>query len=127
MQRRTLLTGMVSVGTLAIAGCSDTTVSDGGIGRGIHQDYEHATNIVGGTTYIDINWRTWFDCAGYGSLPDDTVTLTLHVHAAGDVKKSIEWSTTYDDCMDEQERTEHIALDGEYGDILITTEHDQSD
>lgn len=125
MQRRTFIAAAASAATIGIAGCSETDESDDGVGGGIRQDYDEAINQQDGKTYIDISWKTWFNCSGYTSPPDSEVTLTLEVRAVGEVQASENWTVSYDDCMNEQTRTVGFQLDSEYEEILISTRHDQ--
>ena len=126
MRRRTLLASTGAALATGLAGCStETDESDDGVGGGVRIDYDEAVNRQEGKTYIDIELKTWFNCSGYTSTPDDEVTITVEVRALGQVQASENWTVTYDDCMNQQTRTVGFVLEQEYDDILISTSHDK--
>ena len=128
MKRRHYLGTIASAGAIALAGCvSSSDESDDGIGGGIRQDYDEAINTQNGKTYIDIEWKTWFNCSGYTSTPNSEVTLTLEVRALGEVQASEEWVVSYDECMNQQTRTVGFTLDEVYDELLISTGHDSNE
>jgi len=128
MQRRKFIGAIATASTIGIAGCAaEEDESDDGVGGGIRQDYDEAVNRQEGQTFIDIEWKTWFNCSGYTSTPDSEVALTLEIRAVGEVQASENWTVSYDDCMNEQTRTVGFTLDAEYDEILISTSHDQND